>query len=397
MKKVTIAICIDALRHDFVNENDSPFLYDLAKKGTSSTIEGPLSYEEAPMWFAGLHPETSDKWFLYWYSPSTSSFSKIPVFGLDLSKYKKTRFLINIMCSRIFKFPYGSASFMPLYLLKYFDFSEKLAPWNNAYSTKPTLFSMLKERKMSWLFIGIPGSDQRTSAILTKFKASYNNQDFIWLHFSETDSTEHKFGPMSKERRSALKNIDLVIEEIFQILESRNDVVNALIFGDHGCLEVKNTVNILERIGDDLLRSSKHKFRYFLDSTTARFWFEDKDIGSRLEERLRNVPYGRFLTMKELTMHHCNFSHSKYGNLIWIADPGSIILPNFWDGYNSPKGMHGYLPIHQDCDGKLIINHKSSSVREGKVKSVDIFPTILQLMGLPIPDSSEGKSILDER
>jgi predicted AlkP superfamily pyrophosphatase or phosphodiesterase len=395
MKKVTVAICVDALRHDFVNENDSPFIHELAKQYISCRIEGPLSYEEAPMWFAGLHPEISDRWFLYWHSPSTSPFNKLPTFGLDLSKWRKIRIAMNIAFSKVLKFQYGSAPFVPLYLLKYFDFSEKLAPWDDKYSSLPTLFSILKERKMSWLFIGIPGSDQQTNAILTKFKESFNDQDFIWLHFSETDSTEHKFGPLSVERRSALKNIDLAIEEIFHILTSRNDIVNMLIFGDHGCLEVKNTVNILETIGSDL-HSFDRKFRFFLDSTTARFWFDDDKIRRMLEERLKHVSCGHFLTKEELIMHHCNFSHHKYGNLVWIADPGTIIIPNFWDGDNPPRGMHGYLPIHEDCDGRLIINRKSSSHGEHKVKSVDIFPTILELMELPIPSSNEGKSILDE-
>ena len=62
---------------------------------------------------------------------------------------------------------------------------------------------------------------------------------------------------------------------------------------------------------------------------------------------------------------------------------------------SSPKGMHGYLPTNVNSEGKLIINSgRRHPTKSDKAKLVDIFPTILDLMGLPIPPSNEGKSLV---
>src|SRR5436309_2686342 len=162
MKQVTIAICVDALRYDFVNPHDSPFLYNLSTQGSSFIIEGSLNYETIPMWFAGLYPENSDRWLLYWHSPSTSPYRRLPTFGLNLIRYRKLRFAAQLVADRIFKSEYGTAPYVPLNMMKYFDFCEKHPPWHSNYLAKPTLFSIMKTHGLQWLYIGMPGSDQKT-------------------------------------------------------------------------------------------------------------------------------------------------------------------------------------------------------------------------------------------
>ena len=332
MKQITVAICIDALRYDFVNNSDSPFLHNLSQEGITSKIEGSLSYEMAPMWFAGLYPESSDKWFLYWKSPSTSPYRRIPIPNFtSLTRHQKIRFAAQIMLNRIFKSGYGCAPYIPLNMVKSFDFSERFAPWHTNYLPKATLFSIMREFGLQWLYIGTPGSNQRTNPIVENFRKSLRSQDFIWLHFGETDSTEHQFGPMSSERRSALRAIDLGIKEIYDILKKKYDVTNTIIFGDHGCIDVLNKVNILDYI-KDIDACFDKSFTFFLDSTAARFWFDNKNVGKKIVQRLQDVKHGRFLTKDDLLENRCNFQHNKYGDLIWIADPGTIILPNYWDG-----------------------------------------------------------------
>lgn len=390
--EVTLAVCIDALRHDFINPNDSPFLHSLRESGISTTIRGSLSYEESPMWFAGLSPQKSDKWFLYWNSPSTSPYRKLPVGNLDLSKHRRLRFIAHLLLARFYKSSYGAAPFIPLNLLKDFDFAEKKAPWEDGYVSCKTLFSILREHGKKWLYVGMPGSDQRTDAILRRYKEAISNQEFIWMHFGETDHTEHQFGPLSNERRAALSRVDSVLQEIVTDLRRRFDKVNVLAFGDHGCVEVHGTANLQ----DGIMKAKRRglKFTYFLDSTVARFWFDEEFVGEELRKTI-DIPGGRFLEPWEFEKYKCNFSHRKYGRLVWVAEPGIVILPNFWNGMEAPKGMHGYLPGNNDGDAIAIVN-TGEKIRTSRTEAslVDIFPTILDLMQLPVPPTNEGTSML---
>ncbi len=345
------------------------------------------------MWFAGLSPQKSDKWFLYWYSPSTSPYRRLPVGNLDLSKHRKLRFIAHLALLRIYRSQYGAAPFIPLKLLRKFDFAEQKGPWEDGYVDGKTLFSILKEHGKRWLYIGMPGSDQRTDAILKRYKEAIGGQEFIWMHFGETDHTEHQYGPLSVERKAALSKVDTALKEIVGDLQKRYGRVDVLVFGDHGCVQVSGTVDLQERI--KAAERSGLKFSYFLDSTVARFWFNEDHVGAELQRLIQDVPGGRFLDGREFEMYKCNFSHNKYGQLVWVADPGNVIIPNFWNGTEVPKGMHGYLPGNGDGDAIAIVNTgEVLQTTKRDVSLADLFPTILDLMGLPVPPSSEGTSLL---
>ena len=45
-----------------------------------------------------------------------------------------------------------------------------------------------------------------------------------------------------------------------------------------------------------------------------------------------------------------------YGDLIWWANPGTMILPDFFHRKNeSVRGMHGYDPFHSHSQGSCIV------------------------------------------
>ena len=60
-----------------------------------------------------------------------------------------------------------------------------------------------------------------------------------------------------------------------------------------------------------------------------------------------------------------------------------------------PIGMHGYDPkINKDMEGIfLAYGNKIKPLEIGKVKQVDVAPTILNLLSVEIPKYMEGKEI----
>ena len=398
MGNLTVAILVDALRHDFITKRDSPFLSSLLNNGVGGEIKEPFAFIMHPTWFAGLYPETSGKSLVYWYSPHASPYKFtrfIPLLGDKILMLRKGLDKIVRYTSR---YSYGTAPHVPLNMLKYFDFADKLPPWNPNYSPQTTLFDLLRENKLKWLFIGYPGSDQRTSAIWNKFQIEItSDMSFVWLHFAETDLAEHEYGPMSNKRKKKLKEIDETIEKIWDKLNNIFDEVNMLVFGDHGAVEVKKTVNIEGELKSLDLKVGKD-YIHFLDSTIARFWFKNDIAKSKVTEMLKEFRDGKILTKQDFIRYKANFSHTKYGEFMWIANEGTLILPNFWQGNSPVKGMHGYLSDVKDNQAAFVLSSRMVDERvklKNPCEMVDVFPTILELMNLPVPESNEGVSILE--
>jgi len=394
---ITIAILIDALRHDFITIEDSPFLYSLSGKSITGKIKEPFAFIMHPTWFAGLYPQTSNKSQYYWYSPDTSPYKFTKLFPFLSDKIPMLREGLNKIAQYISRYSYGIAPNIPLNMLRYFDFADRLPPWNPNYLPQTTLFDIFRDNNIKWLFIGYPGSNQRTFAIWNKFCREISpDVSFIWLHFAETDWAEHEYGPMSDKRREKLREIDKTIEKIWNILNSMFDDVNMLVFGDHGAVEVKKTVNIESKLKSLYLKVGTD-YIYFLDSTMARFWFKNDVAKSKITEILEELTDGKLLSRKDFINYKTNFDHMRYGELIWVANEGVLILPNFWQGNLPVKGMHGYLPDVRDNQAAFLLSSPKIS-KANKLNNpcemVDIFPTILDLMDLPIPESNEGVSIL---
>lgn len=396
-RKVTLAIMIDAFRHDFLGK-DTPFLLSLADIGLTGVIEPPLSFALPPTWFAGLYPETSNKFTAYEYSPEGSPHNLLsPIYSLEsVGPFQiAARFIMH----HLYPYTSGVAWHIPTHICKYFDFTEKFPPWNPQYlPDHTTLFDLLRERDLRWLFIGSPGSNQRTSSILNKFKNLISKQySFIWLHFAELDWACHTNGPLSPQSKEKLREIDEAIEKIYTYLRNTYSSVNILVFGDHGQVEVKKRINIKKILNQSSLKIAED-YTYFLDSTIARFWFKNEQVEGKIKDILSRIKNGKILTQNDLTELRCNFKSTKYGQLLWVVDAGSLILPNFWQGRMPVKGMHGYHPDIINNHSCFIISSSNVDVeREGEnklYKSVDIFPTILKLMKLSIPDRNEGKSII---
>jgi hypothetical protein len=372
---------------------DSPFISELADKGQSGVLQPPLSYCLHPTWFAGLNPESSDSFFKNVYSPQTSSYQRLRLISFLKAKeiFKLLKFFPNHYLPPS---PYGGAPHIPNHLLQYFDSAEKTPPWDPGYLPQVTLFDVFREHGINWLFIGSPDSDQRTFSIMNNIqKTNPKKHSFIWLHFAELDWICHKYGPESLKRRKKLYEIDNAIKKIYKYLNNLYADIDILIFGDHGHVEVNRTFDIaslLKNTSSQIIRD----YIYFLDSTVARFWFRNEKAKNEISSILADVNCGKYLQIKASgTKHH----NSKHGELIWVVNEGYVILPNFWQGNKRVKGMHGYCSDVQNNDSCFVLSGSqvpSAGDMNIKHKLVDLFPTLLDLMHLPIPTTNEGTSIL---
>jgi predicted AlkP superfamily pyrophosphatase or phosphodiesterase len=384
---------VDSLRHDFVTKDNMPFLHSLSKNGISGSLKPPPSFSLYPTWFAGLYPNESGRWG-YYYSPETSPHRFIKPLLPVADKIMITRKLCNLIMWKLF-YPYQTpALFLPLNLACYFESNEKLPPWAPNFVPHITLFDILRKNGLKWLFIG----PSYTSTILRHFAKKVSEESsFIWLFFSEVDHICHTYGPASRRAQETLNVIDLAIRAVFNKLKRIFPKVDVLVFGDHGSVECKEIVDI-EHILKTLDVKPPRDYLYFLGATDAKFWFKNNYSRAVIEKTLNKLKLGKILKNSELTEYKCKFNNSRYGELIWFANEGTIISPNFFNGPIIPKAMHGYLPQAKDNWSAFVLSSPDLNAKGIKLQApfelVDVFPTLLDLLNLEIPEKNGRKSIL---
>jgi predicted nucleotidyltransferase len=169
-------------------------------------------------------------------------------------------------------------------------------------------------------------------------------------------------------------------------LRDRYSQVNVILFGDHGMVNVTRALDltpVLEATG----LTFGTDYAYFLDSTMARFWFFHAAAKSRLERALREVEGGRLLEAEDLERFGLARCDYRNGERFFLADPGVLILPNFFQPSGSPiPGMHGYDPDCPDNLGFFLLHDPSrpelAGTHLGKVDPHGLFPIVLRSVGL---------------
>jgi len=396
-KNIVLLILIDGLRHDYVNPLDSPFLYSLGELNIEGVVKETFAFELRPAFFAGLQPEDCDIAHMFCYNPVDSLFRSIKIRHKDRSRISRA---VRAEAERrgysLVKH-IGSPAEIPFELLKYFDFSEKYHTTDpSAITGHKTLFDYLRSDRKKWLWIAYPEGPGTTKGVMEQFVSSLNpNLDFIYLHFSELDWAGHESGPHSDKQKCVLKEIDEAIRQIFKKLNQTFPAVRSIIFGDHGQVKIKKNIDIESMLkGIDL--KFENDFLYFLDSTQARFWFFNEKVAKRVFELLSSIPDGRVLNETDYKRLHFCFKHNKFGDLIFVVNDGIGIFPNFFQREIPCRGLHGYLPEVSGNWAKLISTGCGLNTRlEYPIEMVDIFPTLLELLGYEKPASIQAKSIFE--
>ncbi len=407
-KEITCYILLDGFKVDYIK--DTKFMNEI-KKDYFSKIEEPFGFQSfRPAVFAGINPEQSNICHIWLYSPDTTPYRKFKLPLKIMNKIKSKR--INVFLRKLFLLLHVPGKFMnrnhslslynpigiPFNLLPYLDISEKKTVISENYIKFQTLFDILKECNKKFLYLGYPinvfgikDTNKRIGYILKDAK----DLDFIFLHANISDIFGHVYGPNSKELKELHMSEDLFVKKVYSYLKSKYDVVNLIIGGDHGMVEVIGTINLWEKLQNLSVKLEKD-YLVFLDSPMARFWFFNKKAEMEIREILEKLDCGRILTEEDYEKYKIRFEDNRYGDLIWLANPGTLIFPNFFGWYKLNKGMHGYAPECEDNKGAfMIITDKNLEFEKREnLKMIDVFPTICDIMDLPIPKTCEGKSIV---
>jgi hypothetical protein len=342
------------------------------QEGFFRPVKTLLGYSNAiiPSIFSGTYPSHHNIWGLYKMSPATSPFKVPRLFpSFIFDKNLLLRYFINTMVYRDCKIRgllphYMTPANVPLRILKYFDISmKKHFTESNSLESTVTLFDLMRQNGIKFEYVGFPwkkGNQQILASAEERILNSSSSSAVI-TYIDEIDHYEHKYGVHSNDFIKQLRLFDELCSNFLRKMMNIEKDMAVTIFSDHGMKDVDGTINLKNVVDSTELRIEKD-YLLFLDSTIARFWPFNKNARESLTEVLMNSKGGRLLSTEETIRYKVNFKSDIYGELQYLADPGKLILPNFFTiRKRSMKAMHGWDPDDKTQDSFLFTNQKLKS------------------------------------
>lgn len=396
----TLIFLLDAVRPDYLNKQEMPYLTELAAKHQYLDMKSLIGYSAGahPTIWSGLHQERHGR-FLIFYRTRHSHLAVMGTILRFIPKRLRPYFMgaLKLPLYKIRRLRAKTPKWYKKYIIDYPPgMPPEIAPHIGTGELEPehehTIFTVLDQKGISWKgqtdcenrYIGPTPTDSN------HWRTSNNKVDFYYSYFA--DGLGHTHGPHSPQVKNYLNKIDGNIKRIVEAAQGRYGKVNLFIFSDHGMTEITDFINIQKHLEKLPLKLGKDYLAFF-DATMARFWVNSPESKKILTETLKRIPKTMLFDKNLIKKYHLNFKDRKWFDILLLFDPGVRSLPDYFVPIKSSiKAYHGYIPEDKDSYGIFITNTFKTSKKE--IEIVDIFPTMLTALGLPVPKGIDGKSII---
>jgi hypothetical protein len=351
METSTIVILIDALGFSLAQKHrfEPGSLPARARLGTV------LGFSQAALAsiFTGLMPDRHGLWMMYSFARERSPFSWLRfVPGRVSARRLWLRRAIRWHLAHVARVNgYYSLYDIPREILPYLDIPARgdiFAP--GGAGDAPTIFDRLAERgvpRLVWDYRMEEGRafDELEEAVRGR-RAS-----FYLLYTAGLDSDLHRFGTEAPRIGERLARYD---ERIGRIAAAAAPHDRIVVLGDHGMRDVRACVDLMSEV-DALGLGIPDDYVPFYDSTMARF----KIVSARAREAIGGLlgdhRSGRILGGDEMRRLGVAFPDGRFGDLVFLAEPGILILPSHM-GSERVAAMHGYHPDVEEMSSVMLSN-----------------------------------------
>lgn len=379
-RTLSIVIFIDALGWEVLRgrrflESEMPY---------RRKLRSVLGFSSAcvPSILTGRVPREHRHWSFFFYSPETSPFRILRLLAwlpTALTDRGRVRHLMSRVVGRILRF----TGYFQLYNLPFrhaglFDYCEKKNIFKaGGINRGESIFDLLEKQDVPYhVSDWHDGEDDNLKAC--EQAIINDNIRFAFLYMASMDALLHQVGKESDKVDSKLAWYEEKIRNTLAVARRHYDDVRVFICSDHGMATVKKNIDLMSAI-EALPLTFGTDYVAFYDSTMARFWFLNDTARPLIEGALKFVGSGSVLQPSELNSLGCDFENDQFGELIFLLEPGAMIVPSHM-GLNPITGMHGYHPDHEDSDAALLSNVKPSVEVEA---ITDIFHLMCTEAGLP--------------
>ena len=410
-----VLFLIDAMRHDYITEHNTPFLWRCGQEGKYYKHVIPsFGFCERTEILTGLTPKESGFFTAIGFDPENSPFKSIkflqlfesienyiprnisvPGIKAAGSYYRYYRALMSILFRNFSEIRMNSYH-IPFTLLPYFNLTEdRIDHREKGAFPVASILELLENRELSYYYdsftaLNLPPNGSDNDRLNMALEAAGSRKQALYLIFiGEFDAIGHKYGPESHQMTAALKKVDKSLKDFVSKFEDREPDSKYLFLGDHGMVpitEVFDAKQIISDISKKLGLKFKKDFIYFLDSTLVRLWFfSDRGkllFPAALKESDKFNQCGKFIDERIAQKYHIPWGDRRYGDMTWWADSGVLVYPDFFHNDGVPyKGMHGYSPeLPESQGGCIVYGHGANKMEIDSIRLTYIFDILKETL-----------------
>ena len=355
-KHVNVFMFIDALGWDVVTRH--AFLADFPYRKPVSMQFG-YSSTAIPTILTGAKPSEHGHLSLFAYSPEHSPFKGLARIGRFLrpSSFWERGRVRNVL-TRIARKIYGFTGYFNLYSVPFnriglMDYMEKddifakggLAPCAN-------LRDVLEEKKIPYHISDWRASEEENLSA-AKDALTDGKVEFMFIYTAALDAIRHDHSPDDAAVRDKLHWYEQRIHDLLATAKTHYEEVVFTVVSDHGMTDLTRCVDIMKAVESTGLVFNED-YAAFYDSTLFRVHYLKEGAHDAIHGVVNEKAFpGHWLNDDELVKYGIEFSDRRYGDEIFIVDPGVQIVPS--DLCRKPlHGMHGYDPVHDNSLAAVI-------------------------------------------
>jgi hypothetical protein len=359
---IRIFVLIDALGWPVVSQLN--FLLDLLPyRRPLRTVLG-YSSGAIPSILTGQVPAEHGHWNLFYYDPIGSPFRWLRFLGSlphGLLDNRVGRRLLKEVGRRLLGLGPLFEVCVPPHLLPWFNWIEK----RNIYAPAgigggDSIFDEMVRSQVPHL---VYSYHQCTDAEILRSAAEAlerGRRGIFFLYLSELDGFLHGHCDPDVVLQERLDRYASGLRRVLERARRADPEATMAVFSDHGMTPVRQRHDLVAEV-EALGLSMPGDYLAVYDSTMARFWPFTERARRSLRERLANVSCGRLLTDGELTGLGVFFPDHRYGELVFLLDPGWLVGGSDFNGRGwTPAGMHGYHPDDAYSDAVYLSTHPVS-------------------------------------
>jgi len=378
---------LDAFRYDYLTEARTPFLWKCAQTGEYYTsVEQSLGFCERSEILTGLRGDETGFFTAICFDPPNSPYTKVPWMRF-LNAVEETALFFSRLCPRnssaqlheklryLISYQFRKmgitmpAYFIPYPWLPYFALTEdRIDHRSPAAFQTPSIIALLDEAGRSYFYdtftalnfhTPYQSDSDRLDAVIRDVKRS--PKELYLVYIAALDIYGHHYGPDSPEFQDVLYQLDIDLGRFTQNLERIIPGNRYLFLGDHGMITVIKRIDAEKEISH-LLRSvhlrKGQDVLYFLDSTMVRLWAISDKARCLLSDVLTTSEMfngnGAWMDDATARRNHAPWPDRRYGDYLWVANPGTLVFPDYFHRSTPCKGMHGYDPHLPESHGMCI-------------------------------------------